>query len=77
MPSDILIHAAIWPQHIRAENWGCVPLGRGGWVPIQHNVARAEAYLQAKFHLDRPTVWPQYTNVTDRQDRQTDNCLIA
>jgi len=21
--------------------------------------------------LIRPTVWPQYTNVTDRQDRQT------
>jgi len=24
------------------------------------------------FVLIRPTVWPQYTNVTDRQDRQTD-----
>ena len=23
------------------------------------------------FVLIRPTVWPQYTNVTDRQDRQT------
>jgi len=47
-------------------------------------VARAEAYLYAKFHLD-PSVWPQYTNVTDRadrtretgQDRQTDSGLIA
>jgi len=29
-------------------------------------VARAEAYLHAKFRLDRPTVWPQCTNVTDR-----------
>jgi len=23
------------------------------------------------FNLIHPTVWPQYTNVTDRQDRQT------
>jgi len=23
--------------------------------------------------LIRPTVWPQYTNVTDRQDRQADS----
>ena len=39
-------------------------------------MARAEAYLRAKFHLDPSNVWPQYTNVTDgldRQDRQTDN----
>jgi len=27
--------------------------------------------------LIRPTVWPQYTNVTDRYDRQTDNGPIA
>jgi len=39
-------------------------------VPIYHNVATAEAYLHDKFHLDNPAVWPQYTNVTDRQDRQ-------
>ena len=32
-------------------------------------MAGDEAYLRAKFHLD-PSVWPQYTNVTDRQDRQ-------
>ena len=25
-PSDILIHAAIWPQQIWAQNWGAVPL---------------------------------------------------
>jgi len=31
MPSDILIHAAIWPQQIWAESWGsCAPLGDGG-----------------------------------------------
>jgi len=32
-------------------------------------VARADAYLHAKFHLIRPTVSLQYTNVTD--NRQT------
>ena len=32
---------------------GVVPLfGRGSWVIIQHKIARAEAYLRAKFHLD-------------------------
>jgi len=25
---------------------------KGSWVPIEHNVAGAETYLQAKFHLD-------------------------
>jgi len=37
-------------------------------------VARAEAYLHAKFHLDpsESDRLAQYTNVTDRQDRQTD-----
>jgi len=39
-------------------------------------VAGVEAYLRAKFDLDPPTVWPQYTNVTDRHDRQ-DNGPIA
>jgi len=34
--SGILIHAAIWPQQIWAENWGIrpPPWGRGRWVPI-------------------------------------------
>ena len=30
----------------------------------------SEAYLHAKFHLD-PSVWTQYTNVTDRQTDRT------
>jgi len=30
---------------------GCTPLGEGSWVPIQNNVARAEAYLH-KFRLN-------------------------
>jgi len=71
LPNGILIYPAIWPQQIWGENWGEAPppFGQGSWVPIEHNVARAEAYLHAKFHLG-PIVWPQYTNVTDRIDRQ-------
>ena len=54
IPSGILIHPAIWPQQTWAENWEAVHahLGEGELVPIQYNVARAEAYLHAKFHLD-------------------------
>jgi len=33
-------------------------------------VARAEDNLHAKFHLV-PSIWPQCTNVIDREDRQT------
>ena len=69
----MLIHAAIWPQQIWAENCvGAVPLwGRGSWVPIQHNVARAEAYQRAKFHLD-PSSRLTTVHERHRQDRQTD-----
>jgi len=57
---------------------GAVPLWGGELGP--HQMARTEAYLHANFIFIRPTVWPQCTNVTDRQtgqDRQTDNGLIA
>jgi len=60
-----------------AENWvGAVPLwGRGSWVPIKHNVARAEAYLHAKFHLDPSNrlVTVHERHRQDRTDRHTDN----
>jgi len=51
-----------------------------------NNVTTTEAYLHAEFYLDPSiTVWPQYTNVTNRQnrqdmtgqDRKTDNGLIT
>jgi len=54
---------------------GPVPLWGGGWVPIEHNVARAEAYLHAKFHPDLSnrlaTVHQRYRQ-TGQRDRQTD-----
>ena len=53
---------------------GAVPLWRRrSWVPIEHNVARAETYLLAKFRLDPSnrlaTVHERHiqTGQTDRQ----------
>jgi len=56
---------------------GALPLWGGGPGSPSNNVSPgAEAYLHAKrldyqdgvkFHLDSPAVWPQYTNVTDKQ----------
>ena len=33
MPSDILVHPAVWPQHTCAENWGCSPFLAGELGP--------------------------------------------
>jgi len=43
-----------------AENGGgAVPLcWKGSWSPSNAMWPWAEVYLHAKFHLDRPTVWP-------------------
>jgi len=88
MSSGILIHPAIWPQQIWADNWGLCPFGEGelGPHPTQGG-HRAEAYTcMPSFILSHPTVSPQYTSVTDRQtvwtdrtDRtaQTDKGMIA
>ena len=58
VPSGILIHPPVWPQQTWAKNWGALPLG-GRWscVRIKHNVARAEAYLRTKWHLDPSSRW--------------------
>jgi len=69
VPSGILIHPAIWPQQIWAENWGLrSPLGRGAGSP-------SNTMWPGPKPTCMPNVWPQYSNVadrTDRQDRQTD-----
>jgi len=48
----ILIHAAIWPQQIWAENWGLCPFGGVELDPHLTQCGQAEAYMHAKFHLD-------------------------
>jgi len=67
IPSGILIHPAIWPQHIWAKNWGQPPLGGGAGSPSN------TVYLNAKFHLDPSnrlaTVHKRHRK-TDRHDRQ-------
>jgi len=48
VPNGILIHPAVWPQHM-PKLGGLCPLS---WVCIKHNVARAEAYLLTKWQPD-------------------------
>ena len=73
IPSGVLIHGAIWPQQIWAENWGLCPsgLGRAG-SPSNTMWPGTRPTSLTSFVLIRPTVWPQCTNVADRQDRQTE-----
>jgi len=52
------------------ENWGRYAPS-GGSIPIYHNISWAEAYLRTNGILIYPSVWPQYTNVTDIQTGQT------
>jgi len=79
IPSGVLIHAAIWPQQIWAENWGTLPLwGRGelSWVPVYYTMwPWPRPTCMPSFILIHPTVWPQYTNVTDRIDRQRSDSI--
>jgi len=74
--SGILIHPAVWPQHTWAENWAdCMcPSGRRGAGSPSNSVARAEAYLHAKFPFhpfNRLATTPTSQTGQDRQDRTT------
>jgi len=58
---------------------GLCTFGKGELRPYLTQCGQGEAYVQScmsSFSLIHPTVWPQYTNVTGKQDR-TDNGLIA
>jgi len=76
--SGILIHRAIWPQQTWAENWGgAAPLwGMVAGYPSKTMWPGTRPTCIPSFILILATVWPQYTNVTDRTDRQ-DNGSIA
>jgi len=69
LPNAIMFHPAIWPQQTWAKNWkGCAPFGgRGAGFP-SNSVARAEAYLRAKFHLYPSKCLPTI-HQRHRQDR--------
>jgi len=72
IPSGILIHPAIWPQQISAENWGLCPFGGGG----------AGSPSNTMWPGLRPTCMPSVIldpsnrlatlHQRHRQDRQTD-----
>jgi len=62
LPSGILIHPAIWPQQIWAENWWLCPFGGGGANTMWPG---PRPTCMPSFILIRPTVWPQYTSVTN------------
>jgi len=74
--SGILIHPAVWPFGHKGHGLkigSCAPFLGGAGFP-SNNVACAEAYQSTtmpSFMLIHPTFWPQYTNVTDKTDRQT------
>ena len=74
IPSGILIHPAIRPQQIWAENWWTVPLwGRGAGSPSNRICGQVRGPTRVpSVIVICPTVWPQYANLTDRGDRQTD-----
>ena len=81
--SGILMHPAVWPQQIWAENCGdCAPLGRGAGSPSNTMWPGPRPTCVRSFILIRPTVRPQYTNVADRKgqkgqtDRQTDRTTV-
>ena len=70
-----MIHAAIWPQQIWAENWGLCPFGDWELGPHLTQCGHGPSpTCMPSFILIRPTVWPECTNVTDRtgQTGQTD-----
>jgi len=83
IPSGILIHPTILPQHIWAKKTGgsAPPPFRGGRAGSPSNTMwpGPRPTCLPSFILIRPTVWPQeaYTNVTGRkgQDRQRSDSI--
>jgi len=79
--SAILIHPAIWPQWTWAKNWGGAgrppPLGEGELGPhlTQYGQGRGLPTSMPSFILIHPSVWSQYTNVTDSTDRQRSDSI--
>jgi len=84
IPSGILIHPAIWPQQILAENWRLCPFGEGKLGPHVTQYVQGRG-LPAKFHVDRSnhlaTVHQRHKQdsqtdrQTDRQERQQSDSI--
>ena len=74
---QLLRWATVWPQYtVRKVGRLLYPFPWGGsWVPNPH-LTQCHLGLDLRYSvpsgiLIHPTVWPKYTNVTDRQDRTT------
>ena len=68
--AGILIHPAVSPQRTWAENWGLCALpslGRVAGSPPNTMWPGPRPTSVSSGILTHPTIWPQYTNVTDRQ----------
>jgi len=73
VPSGIFIHLAVWSQQAWAENWGRLcPFGGGVRSPCNTMWPGTRSTITRCGILIHPTIWPQHTNVTDRQTGQTD-----
>ena len=72
IPSGILISPSILAQQMWAENWGLCHFGGGGAGSLSTQCDQDRGLSACQIILIHPTVWPQYTNVTDRTDSQTD-----
>ena len=66
------LNPAVWLQSTWAENWAscCALLGGGPGSPSNTTWSGPRPISIPSGILIHPTVWPQYTNVTDRQNRQ-------
>ena len=58
----------IWPQRTLAENWGlCTFRGGGAGSPSNTPWPGPRPTCMQSFILIHPTIWPQYSNIADRQ----------
>jgi len=58
------------------QKLGVCPFGEEEVVPSNTMWRGLRPTCMPSFILFHPTVWLQYTNVTDRQDRQTDRTMV-
>jgi len=75
IPSSILIHPAIWPQQIWAENWGLCPFGGGELGPhlTQCGQGRGLPACQVSSSSIQPFGHSTTTSQTGQTGQRTDN----
>jgi len=79
IPSGILIHSIQLFGYNRygPKIGGLCPFGGGRFGSPSNTMSPGpRPTCVSSFILIHPTVWPQYTNVTDRTDRQTGQTMV-